>query len=90
MALYNGLEYVGQLPTDPNKVTARQAELALLAAGWLDEVEAFIATLDRAAQIEWRRASVIERSHPLIAAVQAQHGWSDAEVDAMFKKASEL
>ena len=78
------------LPGKVVSVTARQAELALLEAGWLDEVEAFIATLDRVAQIEWRRASVVKRDHPLIAAVQNQHGWTDADVDEMFSLAETL
>lgn len=74
----------------PTSVTMRQARLALLAVDLLDDVEAAVAAAGRAAQIEWEYATDVQRSHPLIAAVQAAKGLSNADVDALFVAASEM
>ncbi len=74
----------------PKSVSMRQAELALLAAGLLDNIEALVATLPRTAQIEWRRAKDVERTHGLIAVVQAQTGMTDEQVDNLFIEAGKL
>lgn len=74
----------------PAVVTMRQARLALLGAGLLDDVEAVIASAGREAQIEWEYASVVERSNPVIAAVQQQQGMTDAQIDDLFREAAKL
>lgn len=74
----------------PSSVTMRQARLALLAVGLLDDVEAAVAAAGRAAQIEWEYATDVQRTHPLIAAVQAAQGMSNADVDQLFIAAAEL
>lgn len=74
----------------PQSVTMMQAELALLEAGLLDDIEALIPVLPRADQIAWKRASVVERSHPLVAYVQQTNGLTDAQIDALFVTASTL
>lgn len=74
----------------PDVVGMRQARLALLYAGLLDDVDAVVAAADRAAQIEWEFSQTVKRDHPLIAIVQAQQGLSDAQVDALFIEASKL
>lgn len=68
----------------PNVVTMRQARLALLQLDKLAEVEALIAQLGTAAQIEWEYAQTIERDHPLVAQFAAH------EVDAFFQLAATL
>ena len=72
----------------PQQVTMRQARLELLERGLLDDVEAAIAAAGRAAQIEWEYATTVERSHPVIAAVQQQQGLSDADMDDLFREAA--
>ncbi len=69
-------------------VTMRQARLALLAAGRLDDVEAAIAQGDRAAQIEWEYATVIERGSSLVATISAGLGLNDAAIDELFENAA--
>lgn len=72
----------GEAP--PTAVTARQARLALLAAGLLDTVETAIATLPQAERIEWEYASEIRRDHPLIVSLAAALSLTAVQVDALF------
>ena len=74
----------------PQQVTMRQARLALLGAGLLDDVEVVIAAAGRAAQLEWEYAAVVERSNPVIAIVQQQQGMADAQIDDLFREAAKL
>ena len=63
-------------------LTMRQARLALLGAGLLDEVEATITTpSDR---IWWDYSTTVERNHPLVNAVLTALGKTEAEIDDMF------
>lgn len=72
----------------PKSVTMRQARLALLSVGLLDDVEAAVAAAGRQAQIEWEYATEVQRTHPLIAQVQQAQGLTDAEIDALFVAAA--
>ena len=74
----------------PQQVTMRQARLALLKAGLLDDAEAAIASAGREAQLEWEYASVAERSNPVIAIVQQQQGVTDEQIDDLFREAAKL
>lgn len=78
----------------PDRVTMRQARLALLRAGRLDAVTATIAALQspqrEAAQIEWEFAADVERASPVVAMIAANLPLSAAELDALFKDASAL
>ena len=74
----------------PTSVSMRQAELALLEAGLLDDIEALIATLPRKDQIAWKRSTVVERTDPLVAYVQQANGLSDIQIDELFTNASTL
>lgn len=74
----------------PSQVTMRQARLALLKRGLLDDVEAVIAASGRAAQLEWEYAAVVDRSNPAVAAVQQQQGLADAQIDDLFREAAKL
>ena len=74
----------------PQQVTMRQARLALLSAGLLDDVEMVIAAAGRAAQLEWEYAAVVDRTNPAIAAVQQQHALTDAQIDDLFRDAAKL
>jgi hypothetical protein len=75
----------------PTSVTARQARLALLAAGELDNVTDAIAAKPspqkEAAQIEWEFAATVERDSPL---VQMLADELDLDLDALFAAAALL
>lgn len=74
----------------PQSVSMRQAELALLEAGLLDDIELLIPSLPRADQISWKRASTVERSNPLVAYVQQAKGLTDLQIDDLFIRAATL
>ena len=74
----------------PQQVTMRQARLALLSAGLLDDVEMVVAAAGRAAQLEWEYAAVVERSNLAVAAVQQQESLTDEQIDDLFREAAKL
>ena len=74
----------------PQQVTMRQARLALLSAGLLDDVEMVIAAAGRAAQLEWEYAAVVERSNPAVAILQQQKALTDGQIDDLFREAAKL
>lgn len=74
----------------PQVITIRQAKLALLAAGLLDDVDAAVSAADRATQIEWEYATEVRRDWPTLTAVQAVAGLTDEQVDGLFIAASAL
>lgn len=78
----------------PTKVTMRQARLALLQAGLLDDTEALIASLEgpegQAARIEWDYSSEVFRNKPFVISLGAQLGLDDEQLDALFIAASQI
>jgi len=78
----------------PQEVSMRQARLALLARGVLDQVDAAIESLpspDReAARIEWDYSSVVARNSPLVVMMGAALGLDDAALDELFITAARL
>lgn len=74
----------------PRVVSRRQALLALLAAGKLDQVEQHIQSSPREAQIAWEAAGTFERDNPLIEALAPQVGLTDVDVDNLFAAAAQL
>lgn len=94
-------EWVGPLPAPapepapvPQMVTMRQARLALLGAGLLDDVEAAIAALPEpqqtAARIEWDYSSEVHRSRPFVQQLAAAMGLTGEQLDSLFRTAAEL
>lgn len=71
-------------PFVPTRLTRRQAKLILLQYGLLDAVESVVATMPRAAQIEYADALSFERSNPLMTLVAETAGLTTEQVDAMF------
>ena len=69
-------------------LTMRQARLALLDAGLLDEVEAAITTPEN--RIWWDYSTTVERNHPLVDAVLTALDKTAAEIDDMFIEANLL
>lgn len=80
--------YVAPPPPPITQVSMRQARLALLSAGLLDDVEAAIAQADRAVQIEWEYATVVDRASPLVEAIGTALGLTDVQIDALFADAA--
>lgn len=79
----------------PESVSMRQARLALLQAGHLDQVDdAIHAIADpmqrRAAEIEWDHAATVDRDSPLTQAIAAEVGMSEDEIDQLFWVAANL
>ncbi len=81
-------------PADPpppvviTSVTMRQARLALLSAGLLDQVSASIT--DPAAQIEWEYAQTVERNSPLVQQIATGLNLTEAQLDDLFQLAVSL
>ena len=95
------LPYVAQVAPSaagvsaPQSVTPRQARLALLQAGLLDDVEAALEAIEdvdtrRVAQIEWQTAQQIERDWPLLVQVAAAAGLTPERIDELFVTAAGL
>ena len=80
--------------TVPQRVTARQAQLALLQGGYLPAVQAVINQLPLsvrdAAKIQWDKALYLERDNALLATLAAAVGLTAAQVDALFVTAAGL
>lgn len=78
----------------PEVVTMRQARLALLSAGLLTSVNAAVSAMPgaegEAARIEWEFSSTVDRQRPLVQALAAALGWSEAQLDALFIAADAL
>ena len=74
----------------PPSVSMRQARLALLGAGLLDSVNAAIAAVGGAAQIEWEYASEVRRDSPLVASMGVALSMDEAALDALFVQAAGL
>ena len=87
---YGDVEFIAP-PPPPIVIpvlTMRQARLALLDAGLLDEVEAAITTPEN--RIWWDYSTTVERNHPLVDAVLTALGKSPEEIDEMFIEAAKL
>lgn len=69
-------------------ISMRQARLALLAEGLLDDVEAALSTPEY--KIWWEYSTVVERNNYLVKDILAILGKSEADIDAMFLRASQL
>lgn len=94
---YRVVDGQGVLPPPPpvTTVTMRQARLALLGAGLLDDVDAAIAAIPdetqrRAAQIEWEYAAVVERNNALVQQLAPAFGMTEQQVDEFFATAARL
>lgn len=78
----------------PKSVTMRQARLAMLQFGILDDVEALIANMSgdegRAARIDWEYALNVRRDWQLIASLVPQMSMTEQQVDELFIAASSI
>lgn len=76
---------------DSAEVTPYQAQVALLRAGLLDEVEAIMASEDtpRETKLAWKSSRMFARRSPLIAGLQGHPllELNDEQVDDLFRDA---
>ncbi len=77
-------------PPVPTEVSAAQGRLALLHAGVLDALDAWITTQPRATQIEYFSRGTWRRDWPLVAMGAAALGLTEAQVDDLFILAATL
>jgi hypothetical protein len=77
-------------PLPVESVSARQFKLQLLAAGLLDEVDAWIASQSKAVQIAYEYSGTFVRTEPMMASGFAAMGFTEEQIDAFFLAASEL
>lgn len=81
---------VPPLPIIPDRVTARQFKLQLLASGLLDAVEAWISTQDRAVQIAYANSGTFVRDEPMMQQGFAALGFTPEQGDAFFMSAASI
>lgn len=78
----------------PTTITPRQARLALLQAGLLDQVDTAINSLEspakETAQIEWEYATSIDRDSQWINQLGGALGLNTEQLDDLFKTASTI
>lgn len=77
-------------PSSTAIVTPRQARLALLAAGLLDQVQTAVDAAGGATKIAWEYATEISRDDPLISDIGAALGIGSDQIDALFAQAVKL
>jgi hypothetical protein len=79
----------------PRRVTMRQARLALLGAGLLEQIDAAInaiedATQKAAAKIEWEYAQEVDRDHQWVQGLSTALNLTEQQLDALFTQAASL
>ena len=81
-------------PYVPASVTMRQARLALLGVGLLDDIEAAIAALPspqkEAARIEWEYSQEVQRHNGFVSVLAPMLGMTPEQTDALFIGAAQL
>lgn len=89
------------LPADPitppkiTEVTMRQARLALLGAGLLDDVTAALNAIENAnakaaALIEWEFSNTVKRDGVLVQQLAPTLGLTESQLDSLFAQAATL
>lgn len=77
-------------PPVPDRVSPRQARLALLAIGKLDAANAAIEKSGDATKIAWEFSSYVLRNDPDVIALASAVGLDDSALDQLFIKAAKL
>lgn len=78
-------------PAPPvTSVSARQFKLQLLAAGLIDDVEAWVQAQDRAIQIAYANSGTFVRGEPMMQQGFTDLGFTSAQIDAFFTAAALL
>lgn len=76
----------------PKSVSPLQAQLALMEAGNLDEIEAYLkdSATDPRIVLAWNKASEFRRDSPTLLHVVSILNWTEAQIDALFTRAAEI
>lgn len=78
----------------PKEITMRQARLALLDAGLLNNVQAAISSLPEPdktkAQIEWDYSNALQRENPFVTVLGSALSLSSEDIDNLFIQAARL
>lgn len=93
LRIWNGEEViVYDPPTLPSilVVTPRQARLALLNAGLLEQVESLVDSIGGATKITWEYATEVRSDDPLIISLAAQVPLTEQQLIDLFEEASDL
>ncbi|MGO6684179.1 hypothetical protein [Rhizobium leguminosarum] len=77
-------------PLPVSSVSARQFKLQLLAAGLLDNVDAWVAQQPRDLQIAYEYSGTFVKDSPMMAAGFAAMGFAPQQIDEFFLAASQL
>ena len=91
---WDGEGFAAPAPVIPviEKVSMRQARLALLYAGLIPQVEAAMDALTEpaksATRIEWEYATELRRDHPMVSMLAAALSLTAQDVDTLFLEAS--
>lgn len=90
--VWDGVQW-GPVPAVvPERVTMRQARLALLGAELLDDVESALSALEgpqgQAARIEWEYSQEVHRGKPFVQMLGAAIGLTEEQIDQLFITAS--
>ena len=83
------------IPSKVTEVTMRQARLALLGAGLLDDVDAALNAIPNEAQrkaalIEWEFSNTVQRDMSLVQQLAPALGLSEQQLDNLFAQAAQL
>lgn len=78
------------LPPPPRSATPRQARIALNQMGLRQQVEDAVAAAGQDIQDTWQFAVTIERDHWTFQALAAQLGFTEPQLDELFRIASEV
>jgi len=71
-------------------VSRFQAKAALMQAGHLPAVEDVVAQADAITQLAWAEAVELRRNSPMIAGLAGAVGFSDTELDDLFRAAAQI
>ena len=82
--------FVAPVVPVPEKVSRFQARAALYQAGLLAGVESFVASASPLIQIAWADAQEFQRTSPTINALATQLGWTEGQVDDLFRAAAQI
>jgi hypothetical protein len=86
----NGAVQIATPTPPPVSCSPLQARRALRAAGLIANVNAMVNAADADTKDAWEYATVIHRDNPVVLALAAQLGLSDAQVDNLFAIAQTL
>lgn len=82
------LAFLSPPPPLPTEVTMRQARLALLEAGLLDDVEAAVNAIPgingEKARIEWNFSNTVKKNQPITQMLASVIGLTQQQIDDMF------